>query len=128
MFTDTPFKNLDLYVDQGDTFSKTLVVRDSVGIVNLTGMTVEATVKRYFNTNKTYACSVSITNPTAGTVTFTMTEVQTAALNQDRYVYSIKLRSGNEAVRVFAGQLLVTPSSDAINISGNTYNTGNYNG
>ena len=84
MFTDTPFKNLDLYVDQGDTFSKTLVVRDSVGIVNLTGMTVEATVKRYFNTNKTYACSVSITNPTAGAVTFTMTEVQTAALTQDR--------------------------------------------
>jgi hypothetical protein len=102
--------NIDLYIDQGDTYYKVFTIRDNTGtVINLTGLEVTASLKRYFNVGTDYPLTAEITDAVGGKVTLSMTEVDTSDLVYDRYVYNVKLSDGTDTTKIMSGQALVTP-------------------
>lgn len=101
----------DVYVDQGDTFSQILTITDKDGaVVNLTGWSPSCVLRKYFNSSTELPMSAIIYgNPVDGKINLSMTATQTDALDYTRYVYSVKMTSGSNVVRVVTGQLLVSP-------------------
>jgi hypothetical protein len=100
---------VDLYIDQGDSYYKVFTVKNSLGIViDLTGLSVECSVKRYYNTHKSYNMRASIASAVEGKILLQMTEQDSRALYEDRYVYSVRLRDNTMAVTIMDGQILVT--------------------
>jgi hypothetical protein len=102
--------NIDLHVDQGDTYYKTFTIRDNTGVaVNLTGLEFTATVKRYHNTGTEYPMTVNILNALTGSISVEMTADETSDLIHDRYVYSIRASDSNDTTKILFGQLMVVP-------------------
>jgi hypothetical protein len=129
MLKELASANFDLYIDQGDTYYKTFTVKDNSGaIVDLTGLTIETTMLRYFKTGRFYDLQATILNAVNGTIALSMTEMATRFLVENRYVYSVRLRDVNTAVKIMEGQVLVTNSAiSEVNVnaamSGNQSNT-----
>jgi hypothetical protein len=129
MLKELASANFDLYIDQGDTYYKTFTVKDNSGaIVDLTGLTIETTMLRYFKTGRFYDLQATILNAVNGTIALSMTEMATRFLVENRYVYSVRLRDVNTAVKIMEGQVLVTNSAiGEVNVnaamSGNQSNT-----
>lgn len=102
--------NIDLYIDQGDTYYKVFTIRDNNGtVVNLTGLEVTVIMKRYFNTETEYELLAEVVTPLAGVISLNMTADLTQELTSDRYVYAVRLSDGNDTTKIMHGQVLVTP-------------------
>lgn len=129
MIQELSSATLDLFIDQGDTYYKTFTVKDNSGsIVDLTGLTIESTMLRYFKTGRFYDLMATILVPANGTIALSMTEMATRFLVENRYVYSVRLRDANMAVKIMEGQVLVTntaigPVDVSGSLSGNQSNT-----
>lgn len=101
--------NLDLYMDQGDSYYKTFTIRDNNGtIINLTGLTISVSMKRYYNTSTQYNLVGTISDAPNGVIALSMSAAATAILKHDRYVYAITLSDGTDTTKILAGQVLVT--------------------
>ena len=100
----------NIVIDQGTTFQTTInVTDDNDDIVNLTGYTGAAQLRKHFTSTTSYALTVSI-SPTIGTVTLSMTANSTANVVSGRYVYDCELTDINGAVtRLIEGIATVTP-------------------
>jgi hypothetical protein len=100
--------NLD--IDQGSTFQTTINVTDeNDDIVNLTGYTGVAQMRKHYTSSTSYSFTVSI-SPAIGTVTLSMTANATANIVSGRYVYDCELTDTNGAVtRLIEGIATVTP-------------------
>jgi len=100
----------NLVIDQGTTFQTTINVTDENDeIVNLTGYTGVAQMRKHFTSTTSYSFVVSI-SPTIGTVTLSMTANATANVVGGRYVYDCELTDTNGAVtRLIEGIATVTP-------------------
>lgn len=100
----------NLAIDQGTTFQTTInVTDDNDDIVNLTGYTGAAQLRKHFTSATSYAFTVSI-SPTIGTVTLSMTANATANIAGGRYVYDCELTDTYGAVtRLIEGIATVTP-------------------
>jgi hypothetical protein len=100
--------NLD--IDQGSTFQTTInVTDDNDDIVNLTGYTGIAQMRKHYTSTTSYSFTVSI-SPSIGTVTLAMTANATANVTAGRYVYDCELTDTNGAVtRLIEGIVTVTP-------------------
>lgn len=100
----------NIVIDQGTTFQTTINVTDENDeIVNLTGYTGAAQLRKHFTSTTSYAFTVSI-SPTIGTVTLSMTANATANVAGGRYVYDCELTDTNGAVtRLIEGIATVTP-------------------
>ena len=100
---------LDLYVDQGDDFAKSVTLSNSSNVgLEFDGFTFSGYVSRYYNTNKRYPL---IVEPGAeGKLIIKMPSAETSKLTSPRYVYTILATSTSETVRVMQGQVLVSNS------------------
>ena len=100
--------NLD--IDQGSTFQTTINVTDeNDDIVNLTGYTGVAQMRKHYTSSTSYSFTVSI-SPSIGTVTLSMTANATSNVVAGRYVYDCELTDTNGAVtRLIEGIATVTP-------------------
>jgi hypothetical protein len=100
----------NIVIDQGTTFQTTINVTDENDeIVNLTGYTGAAQLRKHFTSTTSYAFTVSI-SPTIGTVTLSMSANATANVVGGRYVYDCELTDTNGAVtRLIEGIATVTP-------------------
>lgn len=100
----------NIVIDQGTTFQTTInVTDDNDEIVNLTGYTGAAQLRKHFTSTTSYAFAVSI-SPTIGTVTLSMTANSSANVVAGRYVYDCELTDVNGAVtRLIEGIATVTP-------------------
>lgn len=107
--------NIDLYIDQGDTYYKTFTIKDNNGLaIDLTNVTIEANMKRYMNTGTNYQLDATIVTPLTGSIALSMTELNTNKLVNDRYVYTVKLRDATSSVKIMSGQVLVENTSAVI--------------
>jgi hypothetical protein len=102
---------LDLYIDQGDDFSKIVTLSDQDGDpIDLTGFTFTAALKEYYNTTKDFALQVSVFGAaTNGQLRVFMTSTNAQLLVKQRYVYSVRGTNGTDTVRVLDGQALIQP-------------------
>ena len=100
----------NIYIDQGTTFSLSLVVNDQNGDPkDLSEYTAAAQMlKSYYTTTSTnFTAAVSL--PEDGEVTISLTATQTSAIKAGRYVYDIEITGEDETVRVLEGIVVINP-------------------
>lgn len=104
----------NLLIDQGATFTSDITVKDINGnIFDLTNYTVRAQLALGYSSTRTrQSFLVSVTNPTSGIISISLTAAQTAALDStQRYVYDVETISATNAItRVIEGIITVRPS------------------
>ena len=102
---------LDLHIDQGDAYDNIVTLNDEFGSpINLTGLTITASMKRYYNSTRDYALTASVFSGGAdGRVLLSITSTNTALLVDPRYVYTVYVTTQSKKVRVLYGQVIVSP-------------------
>lgn len=102
---------VNLVVDQGSDFVATLDVEDSIGTpIDLAPYTVRGQIRKtYTSLTAVEIGCVKTTN--RGEVKLTLTNAQTAAMRDGRYVYDIEIVHTilGTVIRVVEGQITVTP-------------------
>lgn len=111
--TDYTPVDTDLYIDQSDSFSQVITLLDSLGQpLNITGVTLTASLKRYFNSSKDYSLHAEVYGDGVnGQIRLYMSAAETALLIDPRYVYSVKGATGLITVKVLGGQVLINPTA-----------------
>jgi hypothetical protein len=100
----------NIYIDQGTTFSLSLVVNDQTGDPkDLTDYTAAAQMRKSYYTNTSINFTAEISLPEDGEVTISLTAVQTSAIKAGRYVYDIEITGDGETLRVLEGIVVINP-------------------
>lgn len=103
----------NIFIDQGATFSTTVTIEDGTGSpLDLTGYTALAQIRKtYQSTTATEFTSTFDSDRTTGLITISLTDSQTTALEEGRYVYDLLITdvSGSKT-RVVEGIVTVNPS------------------
>tara|TARA_B100000900_G_scaffold341172_1_gene304161 strand:- start:448 stop:783 length:336 start_codon:yes stop_codon:yes gene_type:complete len=103
----------NLFIDQGADFTTTVTVNDSNGsALDLTGYTALAMIRKtYQSSTSTTFTSAFVSPRTTGQITISLTDVQTAALEDGRYVYDLVITDASGIkTRVVEGIATVSPS------------------
>jgi hypothetical protein len=100
----------NLQIDQGTTFQTSInVTDDNDDIVNLTGYSAVAQMRKHYTSSNATSFTTSI-SPSIGVVTLSMTANNTNLITAGRYVYDCELTDVNGAVtRLVEGIVTVTP-------------------
>ena len=100
----------NIYIDQGTTFSLSLIVADQNGDPkDLTDYTAAAQMRKSYYTNTAIDFTADITLPLDGEVTISLTATETSAIKAGRYVYDIEIEGDSETLRVLEGIVVVNP-------------------
>jgi len=100
----------NLYIDQGTTFSLSIIVSDQNGDPkDLTDYTAAAQMRRSYYTNTAIDFTADVTMPDDGEVTISLTAEETTAIKAGRYVYDIEISSDSETIRVLEGIIVINP-------------------
>ena len=104
---------VDLYIDQGDDYDKVMYLKGTDGTpIDLTGLTVTASLKRYYNSTKDYALTATVVGTSSdGAINLSMTATNSALLVDPRYVYSVYVMTADKKVKVLHGQVLTSPKA-----------------
>ena len=100
----------NIVIDQGTDFETVINVTDENGdIVDLSGYTGAAQMRKHYTSSAQTAFTVSITAQ-SGQVSLSMNSATTNAVSAGRYVYDCELRSSANIVsRLIEGTVTVTP-------------------
>jgi hypothetical protein len=100
----------NIYIDQGTTFSLSLVVNDQNGdLKDLSDYTVAAQMRKSYYTNTSISFTATVSLPAEGEVTISLTATQTSAIKAGRYVYDIEITGEGETLRVLEGIVVINP-------------------
>lgn len=104
----------NLRIDQGANFSSDVTVTNSDGnAVDLTDYTAYANLAKGYNASTKIAFTTNISStPSTGVIELSLTENQTAALDQHtRYVYDVYIvkTADSSVTRVIEGIITVSP-------------------
>jgi hypothetical protein len=101
----------NIILDQGATFTTSLVLADeNDALIDLTDMTVQAQLRKWYTSSNSVNFTVSIPEPTSGTINMGLTANTTSSLDYGRYVYDIvTIDSHGTITRIIEGILTVTP-------------------
>ena len=102
----------NLAIDQGTTYSTTILVNDDTGSArDLVGYTVRGQLRRSYYSSNSVNWTAQISSPVDGEVTISLSAAQTANLKAGRYVYDIELvANATSAVeRLIEGIVTVYP-------------------
>ncbi len=106
---------LNILVEQGATFTRTLTIESTPGVaLNLTGYTFAGKMKRNY-TDATAAATFGLTvaNVSLGTVNWTLTSTQTDSLAPQVHVYDVEMTatSSGAVTRILEGEAWVSASA-----------------
>ena len=103
---------VEFTVEAGADFNTVLDLKDAGGgILNLNGYQTAAQMRKSYYSDSSIAFNVSVTDPTAGQITMTMSSAVSANVTPGRYVYDVLLTSPtNIKTRVIEGIVTVLPS------------------
>ena len=102
----------NLFINQDTDFSTTVTVNDSSGsALNLTSYTALAMIRKtYQSTTATTFTSTFAADRTTGQITISLTDAQTALMEDGRYVYDlVVIDNSGMKTRVVEGIAPVTP-------------------
>ncbi len=110
----------DLDIDQGGTFTRTFVYKDSTGVVqDLTGFTAATMIRKTHNAvgvpifdGSTFPGVLTIPTPADGSIILTLTDEQTQALPAPfEGVWDLEIEDAAGAVtRLLEGKVLISPN------------------
>ena len=100
----------NLVIDQGTDFSTSInVTNDDGDVVDLTGYTAAAQMRKHYTSSNAYSFVTSV-NEIQGIVTISMTANTTGSIAAGRYVYDCELTSNTNVItRLVEGIVTVTP-------------------
>lgn len=100
----------NITVDQGADFETVINVTDDNGdVIDLTGYTANAQMRKHYTSSNATSFSTSISSG-SGTVTLSLSANTSGSIAAGRYVYDCELRSsGNVVTRLVEGIVTVTP-------------------
>jgi hypothetical protein len=100
----------NLYIDQGTTFSLSIVVSDLNGnLKDISDYAVRSQIRKSYYTSTKVDFTAVASLPEDGEITISLTAVQTSALKTGRYVYDVEIESDEETLRVLEGIIVVNP-------------------
>ena len=104
----------NLFIDQGTDFEIVVDVSDATGeTLDLTVYSSASQIRKTYGSTTTAATfATSHGTPAEGKVTMSLTDTQTTALADGRYVYDLNITDGASpavTTRVVEGQAIVTP-------------------
>ena len=103
----------NIFIDQDADFATTVTIEDANdSALDLTNYTAAATLRKSYRSSSSTSFTVAFVDPrTSGQITLSLTDVQTGALNEGRYVYDLVITdSGGEKTRVVEGIATIKPS------------------
>ena len=103
----------NLFIDQGADFTTTVTVNDANGTaLDLTNYTALAMIRKtYQSATATTFTNAFVSPRTTGQITISLTDTQTTALDDGRYVYDLVITDGSgNKTRVVEGIATVNPS------------------
>jgi hypothetical protein len=100
----------NLYIDQGTTYSLSLLVDDQNGdSKDLTDYTVAAQMRKSYYSTTAINFGAEISSPLDGEITISLTATNSSAIKAGRYVYDIEITGEGETLRVLEGIVVVNP-------------------
>ena len=104
---------VELYVDQGSDFTTTITVNDddSNMPVGMAGINVASQIRRSLVSQNAYASFVcSVSDPSNGEITISMSAANTANLRPGRYFFDLNTITSESRSRLIEGIVIVTPA------------------
>ena len=104
----------NIFIDQDADFTTTVTLNDANdSALDLTNYTAAATLRKSYKSSSSTSFTVAFVDPrTSGQITLSLTDVQTGALNEGRYVYDLVItESGGDKTRVVEGIATIKPSA-----------------
>lgn len=101
----------NIVIDQGTDFETTVTMTDDDDlIIDLTGYTGQAQMRKHFTSSNSYSFGVAI-NGIAGEVTLSMNSATTNTITAGRYMYDCEVTqtSTGKKSRIVEGIVTVTP-------------------
>lgn len=101
----------NLNINQGESYALTIIAKDSDGVPqNLSGYTGFAGIKsNYCSTGYLANFDVSISLPTSGQVSMSMTAADTANLPATIALYDLEIASGSIVTKLLKGNVFIYP-------------------
>ena len=102
----------NLSMGQGAAFRRVIRVYRNDGILNLSGYTAAAQIRKSYSSSSSTAFTTAIDSDTStGKITLSLTPTQTAALEEGRYVYDLEITASDSTVtRPIQGTVIVRPN------------------
>ena len=102
----------NIIIDQDSDYSQEFTAKTDAGVViNLTGSSIDAQVRKSFAASTSTAFAPTIVTATSGTFTLALTDVQTALLERGRHVYDVRVTDSTSTItRSQEGVARVSPS------------------
>ena len=103
----------NIFIDQDADLATTVTIEDANNsALDLTNYTAAASLRKSYKSSSSTSFTVAFVDPrTSGQITLSLTDVQTGALNEGRYVYDLVITdSGGEKTRVVEGIATIKPS------------------
>lgn len=103
----------NIFIDQDADFTTTVTINDANdSALDLTNYTAAATLRKSYKSSSSTSFTVAFVSPrSSGQITLSLTDVQTGALNEGRYVYDLVITdSGGDKTRVVEGIATIKPS------------------
>ena len=103
----------NIFIDQDADFTTTVTVNDSAGnALNLSGYTALAMIRKTYQSTTATTFTTTFADPrTSGQITISLTDTQTATLEDGRYVYDMVITDAlGVKTRVVEGIATVNPS------------------
>ena len=99
----------NIVIDQGTDFRAVIDVADTNGSVyDLSGYTTSAQMRKNYNSTSATTFISTHSGPT-GTISLSLTNTATSALEPGRYLYDVEISSAGAITRVVEGIVTVTP-------------------
>jgi hypothetical protein len=100
--------SVNLTIDKGVDFSTSLKLKTDGGIINLTGYTYTAKLRKHYDANSYYTFLVTPLTPyNAGVVKLTMSKVTTAQITTGRYVWDLLITYSGITLKAAEGTVIV---------------------
>ena len=103
----------NIFIDQDADFTTTVTINDANdSALDLSNYTAAATLRKSYKSSSSTSFTVAFVDPrSSGQITLSLTDVQTGALNEGRYVYDLVITdSGGDKTRVVEGIATIKPS------------------
>ena len=102
----------ELFIEQGSDYVTTITLDDIDGTAfDLSNYTGKSQIRKsYYSANATAEFTITINNPTDGTIGLTLDSANTANIAPGRYVYDVVIKNNsNVKTRVLEGIVNVLP-------------------
>jgi hypothetical protein len=102
----------NIVIEQGFDFDTSFQLEDtrSNSLLDLSGTSSLATLKKTYTSSSSVSFASTVTSPTEGIISISLTANQTAVLKPGRYVYDVKiLTQGGKELKAVEGSALVRP-------------------